>query len=280
MSRIDEARQLTVGGQRLRVSVEGPPGPHPLLLINGIGAPLDLWGEFRTALGVSTIAFDAPGTGGSPAPLRPRSMWELAYLASQMLDELGVETVDVLGISWGGGLAQHLALLRRSRVRKLVLAATGFGAGSLPASPLALLQLLTPARYFSASHLTRVGPSLFGGEVRRHPEMLVAQGALRSRHPPTLRGYAYQLVAAATWASLPWLRLVDAETLVLLGGDDPIVHVANGRVLAGILPNARLRVVPDAGHLFLVDQPRLAAGIVGDFLSGRTEGAEIEPGGA
>ena len=259
-------RSVTVDGQRLRVSVVGKGGDPPLLLINGIGAPLELWGEFRGLLGVETIAFDAPGTGGSPAPLRPRSMWGLAHLVDGMLDELGYGTVDVLGISWGGGLAQHVALLRRSRVRRLVLASTGFGAGSLPASPLAVLQLLTPARYFSPSHLVRVGPNLFGGEVKRRPELLTEQGALRSRHRPTLRGYAYQLLAASTWAALPWLRLVDAETLVLLGGDDPIVHVLNGRVLAGVLPHATLRVVPDAGHLFLIDQPQLAADIVGEFI--------------
>jgi poly(3-hydroxyalkanoate) depolymerase len=260
------ARSVTVNGQRLRISVRGEGGGPPLLLIGGIGAPLDMWGDFRSLLGVETIAFDAPGAGGSPAPLRPRTMWELAHLVSAMLDDLGYATVDVLGISWGGGLAQHLALLRRSRMRRLVLAATGFGAGSVPARPLAALQLLTPARYFSPSHLANVGPGLFGGEVRRHPELLAAQGALRARHRPTLRGYVYQLLAASTWASLPWLRLVDAKTLVLLGGDDPIVHVVNGRVLAGVLPNATLRVVPDAGHLFLIDQPRLAAQIVGEFL--------------
>ena len=260
------ARTVVVDGQRMRVSVAGEGGGAPLLLINGIGAPLDLWGDFRDLLEVETIAFDAPGTGGSSAPLRPRTMWELAHLVSAMLDLLGYGTVDVLGISWGGGLAQHLALIRRSRVRRLVLAATAFGAGSLPARPLTALQLLTPARYFSPSHLARVGPALFGGEVRRHPELLEAQGALRSRHRPTLRGYVYQLLAASTWVALPWLRLVDARTLVLLGGDDPIVHVVNGRVLAGILPNATLRVVPDAGHLFLLDQPRAAADIVGEFL--------------
>jgi hypothetical protein len=89
-----------------------------------------------------------------------------------------------------------------------------------------------PALNFSQSHLARVGPDLFGGEARRRPELLREQGELRSRGRPSLRGYVYQLLAAGTWASLPWLRFVDAQTLVLLGGDDPIVHVVDGHILA------------------------------------------------
>ena len=264
----DTTRVVTVRGQRIRVSVAGAPSAHPLLLISGIGAPLELWRGFRRRLDRETIAFDAPGTGGSPAPLRPRTMWELARLVSDLLDELGYAAVDVLGISWGGGLAQHLALVRKQRVGRLVLAATGFGAGSVPGSTSAWAELLRPTRYFSPGHLRRVGPAVFGGEVRRRPEILREHGLLRAAHAPSSRGYVYQLLAAGTWASLPWLRLVTAETLVLMGDDDPIVHPVNGRVLARVLPNARLRIVPHAGHLFLIDQPDDAAAIVNEFLDG------------
>jgi poly(3-hydroxyalkanoate) depolymerase len=257
---------VTIGGQRIRVSIEGPTSSYPLVLISGIGAPLELWESFRRALGGRTVAFDVPGTGGSSTPLRPRTMWGFARTVSALLDRLGYQTVDVLGVSWGGGLAQHLALIRRSRVRRVVLAATAFGFGSVPGNLPAAAELLTPARYFSPSRLERVGPAVFGGEIRRRPEILREHGAVRSRHAPSSRGYVYQLLAAGTWASLPWLPLVAAETLVLLGDDDPIVHPVNGRILTRLLPNARLRVVPGAGHLFLIDQPEEAAAIVCEFL--------------
>jgi poly(3-hydroxyalkanoate) depolymerase len=267
---IDHERieRVRVDGLTIRVSIAGPTTANPLLLINGIGASLELWQGLRERLDVETIAFDAPGTGGSPAPRRPRTMFELARSVSALVDQLGYDTVDVLGVSWGGGLAQYLAAVRGSRVRRLILACTGFGAGSIPANPLAALELLRPSRYFSPSHLARVGPAIFGGETRRRPELLAQQGRLRSLHPPTARGYAYQLLAASTWAALPWLRQVRAETLVLMGADDPIVHEFNGRVLRWAIPNASLRVVPGAGHLFLLDQPREAAAIVNDFLAG------------
>ncbi len=258
---------VTAGGLTVRFSIQGGRGDCPLLLINGIGAPLELWGAFRDKLGVETIAFDAPGTGASVAPRRPRTMWELARTVSAHLDQLGYGTVDVLGISWGGGLAQYLAVVRKSRVRRLILVCTAFGLGSIPANPRVALELLRPARYFSPSHLARVGPALFGGETRRHPELLRHQAELRSRHRPSTRGYLYQLVAASTWVSLPLLPLIQAKTLVLLGAEDPIVHVVNGRILRRLLPRANLEVVPGAGHLFLLDQPKEAAAIVRDFLS-------------
>ena len=90
---------------------------------------------------------------------------------------------------------------------------------------------------------------------------------VRARHAPSLRGYAYQILAATTWVAMPWLPFVRARTLLLFGDDDPIVHTVNGRVLAHLLPDATLRVVPGGGHLFLIDQPQEAGRIVAAFLN-------------
>ncbi len=262
-------RIVTVDGLRLHVSVAGERGATPLVLLGGIGAPLELWEPFRGALGGETVAIDAPGVGGSETLDRPRSMWGIAWLMDRVLDRLGYGTVDVLGLSWGGGVAQHLALRRSRRVRRLVLASTGFGIGSLPADSAALLHLLTPARYFSEDHFLQVAPFLYGGETRRHPERLRTQAAVRSAHRPSAVGYFHQLAAAATWMGFPLLPFIGTETLVLIGDDDPIIDVRTARMVAGLLPHARLHVVHGAGHLFLVDQAPMAAGIVGRFLHRR-----------
>lgn len=258
---------MRVCGLRIRVSREGAGGERPLLLINGIGAPLELWAPLRAALGIETIAFDAPGTGLSDTPTRPRSMWELATIVGALLDELHCGDVDVLGYSWGGGVAQHLAAVRGAAVAHLVLACTGWGTGSIPRDPLVLLDLLTPARYLSRGYLERVGPALYGGETRRQPSSLVEHGRLRSTRPPTLLGYAYQLLAASTWAMLPRLPLITHETLILAGGEDPIMHTANSHIMAALMPNSALRVLPRAGHLLLFDEPLAAAAVIKPFLA-------------
>lgn len=228
---------------------------------------MERWASFRRNLDVETIAFDAPGTGDVPAPRWPRTMWGLARSVGVLLDRLGYGTIDVLGISWGGGLAQHLAMVRRSRVRRLILACTAFGLGSIPANPRVALELLRPTRYFSRSQVARLAPSLLRDEIHARPELPGDRTDLRADHRPATRGYVYQLLAASTWASLPWLPFVGAETLVLVGANDRIVHVVNGRILSWLIPNASLRVVPAAGHLFVLDQPDGAAAIVSDFLS-------------
>jgi pimeloyl-ACP methyl ester carboxylesterase len=79
-------------------------------------------------------------------------------------------------------------------------------------------------------------------------------------------GYLYQLLAMAGWSSLPWLSTLSQPTLVLMGCDDPLVPVVNGRILAHLIPNARLEIVDD-GHLFMVTRPKETAERIEKFLS-------------
>ena len=121
---------VTVRGRSLRVARAGrDPAWPPLLLCNGIGASLELLQPFVDALDPrrEVIRFDLPGIGGSAGPVVPYHLWTLAPLLSGLLDQLGHQRADVLGISWGGGLAQQFAVRCPSRVRRLVLVATSPG---------------------------------------------------------------------------------------------------------------------------------------------------------
>src|ERR1700727_1269457 len=98
-------RSIVVDGQPLRVTVRpGTGGGVPLLLVNGIGASLELLQPFvdqlDPALGV--IRFDVPGVGGSPLPARPYRFTGLCRLVGRLLTELGYDQAGVLGLSWGG----------------------------------------------------------------------------------------------------------------------------------------------------------------------------------
>src|SRR6266851_4014869 len=125
-----EARTITVRGQRLRVAIRSGNGTRtPLLLVNGIGVNLEVLQPFVDALdpAIEVIRFDVPGVGGSPAGPVPYGFPGTAYLAARMVRQLGYPQVDVLGLSWGGALAQQLALQHRHLVRKLVLVSTSTG---------------------------------------------------------------------------------------------------------------------------------------------------------
>ena len=263
------ARHLStsVGNQRLRVSVEQRGRGRPLLLINGLGATGDLFDPLRAHLADrETIAFDAPGVGHSPAPAVPLPMCELARIVARLVAKLGHERVDVLGLSWGGALAQELAIRHPRVVDRLVLSATTPGLGGVLGGVGPLSILASPARYYSPDYLRRVAPTLYGGGIAERPDLLESHVVLRSRHAPSLRGYLYQLLAIQSWSSLPRLRRLRAETLVLSGDDDPIVPPANGRILARRIPGAELEIIEGGGHLFLFVRAEEMADRIRGFL--------------
>jgi poly(3-hydroxyalkanoate) depolymerase len=254
------------GEVRLRYSVEGS-GP-PLLLTSGIGASLELTQPLRNALaGRATIAWDAPGAGASGVPRRRPSLRRVAKYAVAVLDELGFEQVDVMGISWGGLVSQELARRHPERVRRLVVAATGTGWTSIPGDLRVLPILLHTRRYSSPHFLEEVGARLYGGDVRRDPEILRRQATLRLLHPPSSSGYRWQLLATAGWTSVHWLHTLPHRTLVLAADDDPISHLGNGRLLARLIPNAKLSVIDGGGHLFAITRPAETALLVERFLA-------------
>lgn len=267
--------EMTIGEQRLRVGVRplkrrkgaaATPGV-PLLVFNGIGANLELAGPLMARMaGIETIIFDVPGAGKSPAPRHPYRLSFLTDLACEVLRRLGVpedQAVDVMGVSWGGGLAQEFAIQHNDRVRRLILAATSMGAVMVPGKPSVLMKMASPKRYTEKGYMKRIAPDLYGGDLRSNPEAIKLFTDHAKGGDP--RGYRYQLLAMLGWTSLPWLWRIRQPTLVLAGNDDPLIPLINARMHALLLPDARLHVFDD-GHLFLLTRAAETAQIIGDFL--------------
>jgi len=253
-------------GRVLRVAFR-PGSGTPLLLCNGIGGSLDLLQPFVDALDPSrpVIRFDLPGIGGSPAPTVPYHLVSLPGTLAALLDRLGQRQADVLGISWGGGLAQQLAVQYPRRVRKLVLVATGTGSVMVPARPQVLKHMITPRRFRDPGYAASVAQEIYGGSLREHPERAreLLHGAARIGPK---RGYYYQLLAGAGWTSLPLLPLISQPTLILAGDDDPIIPLVNARLMHAMIPRNALHIYK-GGHLELVADPGLLAPAVESFLS-------------
>jgi poly(3-hydroxyalkanoate) depolymerase len=241
----------------------------PLLLINGLGANLEMWQPLVRELAGDRelIAFDLPGTGRSARPRWPMRMPQLARLVTDLLDELGYDELDVLGYSLGGIVAQELAHRAPERIRRLVLCATTPGLPSVPPDPIVTALMLTPARYWNRQVAELILPIIAGGRTARDPVALQKGLEKRLVQPPSALGYLYQLYALSGWSSHAWIRRVPHESLVLHGDRDPVVPLVNGRYLADALPNGRLHVVSGAGHLFLLDEPASAAPELLSFLA-------------
>ena len=268
-----DIQMVDVDGQRLRVGVQrGGGNAPPLLLFNGLGASLELVEPFVTAMqGVEIVIFDVPGIGGSPAPLLPYRFSSLALLAERLLLKLGYAgPVDVLGVSWGGALAQQFAHLFPRRCRRLILAATSPGAIMFPGKPSVLLKMVSPRRYRDPTFLNTVGGDLYGGRYRSDRQLLRDLG--QQMRPAQGRGYLYQLLAAWGWTSLWWLGSLRQPTLVMHGADDPIIPLINAKILAKLIRTAKLLVIDD-GHLFMVSGAREIAPVVRRFLADATSEA-------
>jgi poly(3-hydroxyalkanoate) depolymerase len=263
---------LTIGGRSIRVMIrDGTAGWPPLLLCNGIGASLELLQPFADALDPRrpVIRFDMPGVGGSPAPVIPYHLVTLAPLLAGLLDQLGYDQADVLGISWGGGLAQQFALSRPDRVRRLVLVATAPGALMVPAHPRILLRMLSPRRHRDPGYAARIAGELYGGSAREDPALARDLLHATTRLGPA-RGYYYQLISMLGWTSLPRLPMLRPPTLILAGDDDPIIPVVNARIMHRLIRRSRLHIY-HGGHLELAaDAERLASTVEAFLGTGRT----------
>jgi poly(3-hydroxyalkanoate) depolymerase len=264
-----QVEYIEVDGVNLRVATQRGRADPPLLLFNGIGANLELCFPFMEAMPEREIViFDVPGVGRSEMSWRPRRFAGLARLANKLLDRLGYQHVDVIGVSWGGALAQQFARQYPARCRRLVLAATSPGAVMVPGRPSALSKMMTPRRYLSPNYMRSAAADIYGGEARRDPELIRAHTARII--PPQFMGYVYQLLAGMGWTSIHWLHRIRQPTLVMAGSDDPLVPPVNARIIAWLIPNNRLFIVPGGGHLFMLHSIDKVVPVVRGFLDAKT----------
>ena len=271
-----------IGGRTLRVarwrideeSGGRASGHPPILFFNGIGANIEAVAPLAEALTErGFIMFDMPGVGESPEPVLPYNPFTMSWTAKRLLDHFGIDEVDVMGISWGGAMAQHFTLQHPRTVRRLVLVATTAGMLMIPGNPAALSKMANPRRYIDPEFMNEHFMTLYGGMTRRAGEKAKHIGRLK---PPTPRGYLYQLIAMMGWTSVPALPFLNKETLVMMGDEDQVVPLVNGKLLAKLIPNARLEIFEGGGHLFLLTHADESIAAIRAFLDDGDTKAELD----
>jgi poly(3-hydroxyalkanoate) depolymerase len=261
----EDVTDLFVAGHRVHVAHRpGAHGRRPLVLVNGIGASLEFLDPLVEALDPDrpVVRFDVPGIGGSPLPWVPLPMAGLAALLRALLDHLGYGRADVLGLSWGGGIAQQFALQHPERTGRLALVSTGTGAMMVPARLSVLAKMLTPRRYNDRRYRHDAGAEIYVGEDQAAVDAVFARA-----RPVAARGYLYQLFALLTWTSLPVLPFIAAPTLVLNGRLDPVIPVVNAHIMGALLPRAIVHL-HDGGHVGILTRPHELGPVLEDFLDG------------
>jgi poly(3-hydroxyalkanoate) depolymerase len=258
---------LPVLGQQIRVNVR-PGSGVPLVLCNGIGASLEVLDPLVAQLDPATtvVRFDVPGAGGSPDSPLPYGFPYLAAVLGRLLRKLGIDgPVDILGLSWGGALAQQFAFQNPRRCRRLILVSTGTGAIMVPGGPSILAKMVTPRRFLDHDYAASIAGVIYGGTVRDDPSM-IKQLFDRQLMAGSRVGYLHQLLAGAVWTSVFALPLVRQQTLILAGRDDPIIPVVNARIMGWLLPHATVHL-HRGGHVDLITNAAELAPVIEAFRS-------------
>jgi pimeloyl-ACP methyl ester carboxylesterase len=261
--------ETTNGSVRLHWESTGA-GP-PVLLVMGLGISGAGWWRTIPVLAeqARVISFDNRGIGRSDSPPGPYSTAAMAEDAVAVLDAAGEERAHVYGVSLGGMIAQEIALRHPDRVDRLVLGATTPGGDRAVGADESVMSFFGRRGQMPAQEAVWASvPYNYGPETRRrHADRIGADIVERLRFPVEPEGYMGQLGAALSHDAADRLGEVRAETLVVHGDADLMVPVANAHLLVEALPQARLRLCPGAGHLYLTDDPE-ADRDVARFLAG------------
>jgi pimeloyl-ACP methyl ester carboxylesterase len=259
---------------RTRIHWESTGDGPPVLLIMGLGLSGGAWWRTVPVLSrrLRVITFDHRGIGRSESLMPAYTVEAMADDAVSVIDALGLESVHVYGFSLGGMIAQQVALRHPDRVRALVLGATHPG-GRRVAHPEEEVVAFFRRRLAMQSEEAAWAsvPYNYGARCRASQIDRIAEDIERRLESPfSVRAYRAQLYAASLHNCYGRLGRIAAPTLVVHGGEDRMIPVANAHMLSERIPGAELRVLEESGHLYPTDEAGIDAEI-GSFFESRSD---------
>lgn len=242
-------------------------GP-PLLLLHGFLVDSRMWRPQLESLSneFTVIAWDAPGAGQSADPPEPFGMDDWADCLAGLLEAVGVESAHVVGLSWGGMLAQELYRRRPERVRSLTLAGTYAGWRRSLGQAIAeerLANCLRDASLPAAEVVAKYLPGMLGESATQAAREELAR-IISDFHPA---GFRLMAKSSADVDTRDMLRDIRAPTLLVWGDADARSPMTVAREFHTAIPGARLAVIPGAGHVSNLDAPVRFNAEVRDFCA-------------
>lgn len=251
---------------------EGP----PVVFVHGLGGSWQNWLENlpRVARERRAIALDLPGFGASQMPAGEVAITSYARAVDGLCELLGLGAVAVVGNSMGGFVAADLAIAAPERVERLVLVdAAGIAVTEIYRAPaMTFMRLLGAAatRWGTAARLpARPGARhLAFALVIRHPTRLRADLLYEQAMGAGSPGYAQALSALASYDFRDRLPEIACPTLIVQGADDMLVPVADAHEFARLIADARTMILPDTGHVPMLERPQAFNDVLMAFLEG------------
>jgi len=250
-------------GVRLYYETHGDRDAEPILLLEGLGGDIPGWRRNIPELAkeLFVIAFDFRGNGRSDAPDEPVTMATFVEDAVAVLHLVGVDSASVYGQSFGGMVAQEMALTHPERVRSLVLAATHAGGSHVVPSA---AEKVPKDRPWMALYAP--------GFPEANPDHVAEDLTVGSQHPQQPHAGRRQWEAMRDFDMYDRLPSLDLPVLVLHGTEDRLVSPGNARVLASRIPGAELVLLDGAGHLYHSERAEESDAAVLDFVRRHNRG--------
>lgn len=264
--------RMKVNGIELEYRVAGQ-GPR-LLFIDGTGSDLRARPNVfdgPLAERFEVLSFDHRGLGRSDKPDEPYTMAGYAADTAGLIQGAGRTDCAVMGYSFGGMVAQHLALERPDLVSRLVLASTSSGGAGGSSYPIHEMAHLPPERMveeflaLADNRLNEKWRAAHPDEWRVRVEQMLAAMALGADEPGRAVGARRQLEARLGHDTFDRLKRLTMPVLVCGGRNDSVAPPSNQRALAGAIPGAELLFM-EGGHAFFKEDPATLEPIIG-FLS-------------
>jgi 3-oxoadipate enol-lactonase len=243
---------------------------EPILLIMGLGWASCMWHRTRAILAAKyrVITFDNRGVGRSEVPPGPYPIATMAADAAAVLGAAGIERAHIYGLSMGGMIAQEFTLHHPLRVKSLILGCTAAGGPAALQPAPEVIQVLMRRGMTPQESIEAIDPFIYDSGTSR--ELIEQDRKLRLEWYPTAEGYLNQLQGIMAWEAYGRLPQIGAPTLVIHGESDQLIPAANGKLIAGRIPQAKLVMIPRASHIFHTDQPKMTHETVLDFLSAQS----------
>jgi pimeloyl-ACP methyl ester carboxylesterase len=244
---------------RTRLYWESTGDGPPVLLITGLGLSGGSWWRTVPVLSrrLRVITYDNRGVGHSESLRHNYTTEAMADDAVAVLDALELDEVHVYGLSLGGMVGQQLALRHPDRVRSLVLGATHAGG---PRATRADSEVMAFFRRRAGMHMKDAAwasvPYNYGPRCREeHADRIAEDIDRRLTNPFNEQAYRAQLYAAALHNCHGRLGRIHVPTMVVHGRHDRVIPVDNAHIMAERLPDCRLRILEESGHLYPTEEP-------------------------
>jgi pimeloyl-ACP methyl ester carboxylesterase len=261
---------VTASDGRTQLYWESTGHGAPVLMIMGLGLSGGAWWRTVPVLSrrLRVITFDARGIGRSPSPRHNHTVEAMADDAVSVIEGLGFESAHVYGFSLGGMVAQSVALRHASRVQSLVMGATHAG-GPRAVRPdddvLAFFNRRSTMETEEAAWASV--PYNYGPRCREERVDRIAEDIeVRLQNPFNPAAYRAHLYAAAVHNCHGRLRRIGVPTMIVHGAYDRIIPVDNAYLIASGLPDCRLRILEDSGHLYPTEEPEIEEEIADFFI--------------